>query len=765
MILNGKAWGTLAIAALSCAIVNAQGTTWDVKGGTVVVSLHKSSLKDAGLEVRGLMPTDFGNYQQEGGIGFAISPTSSFRVSQNGATYGNYMGGDIQTQGGFYLASGKKQVGAFNMKIVASGASGKSSLLIRDGAEGATEPSLESSNAGAYLDIQKGTLTVGFGDLKITRESALKLGRPELEGLLIGTFSVHSRVSPNGKVEVPPTGGFIDGTNLDVSLHRMSSLTSMGRTGTYPNGIGGYAMSTTSCNPGDVNIWWYAPMDQRHPVIVQNMYRIKEGRLEQIGAAYLKHGFFATNTTDSTCGVGQHPGTGSLLGLGLTDTYGAGNNSDRYYLGPRSELNPLTGEWTAFGSFFDVGTGGAVPDGARSLTSGQASALPAHKNMIEVSDQELINQPTGTRFFYEAIYINPRQRVNTSSPWMYDINMYNQVGVKEVIPSYSTGSGRFTFNELNAGVTKLPFLMIQQYITAVGGSAVANMALPNSEGDIWVSCNPVNVGGGNYRYEVAVFNFTSDRQVDEVKIPILDGLTVTGIGFRDVDATAANNWAGSYANGEIKWNMPTTGTPNPLTYGYCYNFWFTANIAPQTNTAHLDLYKAPTGGSTLLKVAAGTVAPPDGNRQVDSYFVEMGVQTGGNLASLQSSDDDRLTVLQSVAEDQLYPCAVWFNSVSPIQTPSQIQFNAEISTDINNRFAYVEFYNWNTGLFESPTLNFTTMTDGSVSGTVTGAANMAKFVKAGTREIRARISIDMGSEDSWFGVTLRVDKASFKVNF
>ena len=38
-----------------------------------------------------------------------------------------------------------------------------------------------------------------------------------------------------------------------------------------------------------------------HPVIAQNLYRLKDGRFEQIGMSWLKHGFTSTNSTTAGC--------------------------------------------------------------------------------------------------------------------------------------------------------------------------------------------------------------------------------------------------------------------------------------------------------------------------------------------------------------------------------------------------------------------------------------------------------------------------------
>src|ERR1051326_5422465 len=77
-------------------------------------------------------------------------------------------------------------------------------------------------------------------------------------------------------------------------------------------GIRAYSIGTTACNVGDAKLSWHANTNQ-HPVIAQNMYRLANGRFEQIGQAWVKNGFFATNESYCTpCSDPDHGG-GALM--------------------------------------------------------------------------------------------------------------------------------------------------------------------------------------------------------------------------------------------------------------------------------------------------------------------------------------------------------------------------------------------------------------------------------------------------------------------
>src|SRR5262249_23369315 len=140
---------------------------------------------------------------------------------------------------------------------------------------------------------------------------------------------------------------------IDVRLGILDNIQHVGRIGTYPNGTEGLSLATTICNYSDVDVPWLAPMEENHPLIMMALYRLLNGRLEQIGVSWMKHGFFATSYSD--CTTCQDPSDGTYLGIGCSDTYSVSNNSNRNYLGPRSEVDPYTAVWTCTGSHFSGG--------------------------------------------------------------------------------------------------------------------------------------------------------------------------------------------------------------------------------------------------------------------------------------------------------------------------------------------------------------------------------------------------------------------------
>ena len=100
-------------------------------------------------------------------------------------------------------------------------------------------------------------------------------------------------------------------------------------------GIAAFAFATTSCNRGTTAADWFdtGPNADKHPVISQTMYRHHNGVMEQVGLAWLKHGFCAVN--EPGCGSCQNTSC-DTLGVDCADTYWASLNADgRPCLRPR----------------------------------------------------------------------------------------------------------------------------------------------------------------------------------------------------------------------------------------------------------------------------------------------------------------------------------------------------------------------------------------------------------------------------------------------
>ena len=237
-----------------------------------------------------------------------------------------------------------------------------------------------------------------------------------------------------GRAEAQPLTGAEGGADIiDIEISACFGGREWGRDGAWPNGYSGSAISTQSHNVGTVPVDWFAPgnvgevLENRHPFIGQNMYRLRDGRLEQIGQAFIKHGFFSENAMCGSQPDGQH------LGVGCFDTYDTVSNQIFLYLGPRSELNPLTGYWEPCGSHFDTGEIGypvAVPGDCVRTHGSTGHAGTDHR--LGVYDQDILAADSNTDLFIEGFYIvagddnitNNWRHQRTQLDWQSSVNRW-----------------------------------------------------------------------------------------------------------------------------------------------------------------------------------------------------------------------------------------------------------------------------------------------------------------------------------------------------
>lgn len=355
----------------------------------------------------------------------------------------------------------------------------------------------------------------------------------------------------------------------DVTVFNLSDIGHYGATG----GVRGYSVGTTSCNIGDKPLNWCnsatgcpplaTPAD--HPVISQNMYRLKNGRLDQIGASWLKHGFVSLNNTASGCGNGtcvSPPFGGKQLGIGCTDPYGSSLNGSRP-LGRKSEVNSSTGAFP-----FPPGGGGAS-----STTWNQRLA-------VAETDLSAASNP-GARYFVEGQYIAPDDAVAG--------NGLNNASYREV-----TVNASFTLSMSGATVRERSAIEVWPLIDPT--VTLMNVDIAGAPVERFHVARKVTSSGGVWHYEYAVHNLNSNRAADEFRVEFANPATITGVGFHDVDAHSNEpydtaDWVSSVSATGVQWAAPPFPTSpqnaNALRWSTTYNFWFDSTLPPAQISSHV----------------------------------------------------------------------------------------------------------------------------------------------------------------------------------
>ena len=393
----------------------------------------------------------------------------------------------------------------------------------------------------------------------------------------------------------------------DVIVGAIPDVSSYGSNNVNGVQVNAYAFGTTSCNIGSVNLRWWQNTPF-HPVIPQNAYRIRNGRMEQIGIGWMKHGFCALQQNlCSTCqpgGIGCGSAT-SELGVGCSDPYSSGLNGSQSGLGPRYEVNASTGVFPATGST----AWPAIPTGQSTI---------GRRCQIKASDLDPA-QNAGAVYLAEATYVHPDDAASGNDNNNASYRLFT-VGTGAALPITLTGS---TFQQKPA---------IYHWASVNTGVVIA--ALEAQDGRFVAGVNVINNGNGTWRYEYAVYNLNSDSSAAGFSVPVPANVTITNAGFKDVayhsgEPYDGTDWAFTLANGRATWQCTQSFAQNPnanaLRFATLYNFWFDASAAPAAGVATLTGFKSPWTGNLALRVPSNPCRPADLNcsGSVDGFDLGM----------------------------------------------------------------------------------------------------------------------------------------------
>ncbi|MDA3934801.1 MAG: hypothetical protein PF630_10830, partial [Gammaproteobacteria bacterium] len=278
-----------------------------------------------------------------------------------------------------------------------------------------------------------------------------------------------------------------------------------------------------------------------------NMYRVdSSGRMEQIGRSGIKHAFLTVNQNCTiNCGNGGIPGAGGhILWPGCRDTYGVGNNDSAFDLGPRDEVNPLTGVFVSTGSFFDPNG-----DGQQENFSSELG-----ENRMQVLRDDL--QTAGAQYFFESWYVIRD-----------DSNIFNSMGFNQVTPVNTSGNN-WTYSQgaFNVGS------VIDQWVAPATdpASGSQNVAFFNSRvGHFKLAVHTTELGGGLFQYDYMLMNFDVSAGIAALTFDGVGGVEPGSTNFHDVDQDAGNDW--SVSTGPLRF-AAAPGEQMPWGSGYTFSF-------------------------------------------------------------------------------------------------------------------------------------------------------------------------------------------------
>ena len=364
----------------------------------------------------------------------------------------------------------------------------------------------------------------------------------------------------------------LSGKSPDVIVGDLPDTTNWGAVG----GIQAYSIGTTSCNLGSCWLNWIASSPNK-PIIGQNMYRLKNGRFEQIGQSWLKHAFTALQ--GSVCSASCVASPSNHLGVNCSDPYSSGLNGGQGRLGPKSDVNPNTGVYL-------------YPD-ARITTTGDVIFKHLQVHITDLDPA----QNAGAAYFVEGQYVTLDDAAAK--------NNTNNASYRPV-----TVGGAPNYNLSLTSTTARGKMAIQAWKAT--DPSVTETFVGASEGLFVVSAKATSLGGGIYHYEYAVENLTNHRAGQSFSVPFPAGTVITTPGFHDVDYHSGEpfdgtDWTATVGATSVTWATTTydvNPNANALRWGTLYNFRFDANLAPGFATTTIGLFKPGTpSGATFTTVA------------------------------------------------------------------------------------------------------------------------------------------------------------------
>ncbi len=380
----------------------------------------------------------------------------------------------------------------------------------------------------------------------------------------------------------------------DVTVIYLGSTSNWGAAG----GVRAYSVGTTSCNIGNAPLAWCDSascvggtlQSNDHPVIAQNIYRLKDGRFSQIGMSWLKHGWLSTNSPDGACGsCVSPPGGGDQLGVGCTDTYGSGLNGGNgnpgtcagggdCRLGQRSAVNAATGDFPM--PYANIG---------------HPAEIDQRMQVEEADVNPALN--AGAAYWVEGQYI--------AGDDGFAGNAFNNASYRSVTV------GASPFNLSLTGSTIREKSAIDAWVVADPTVELLAVDIPASSPleRFEVARKVTNPAPGVWHFEYAVRNMNSDRSGRAFTVDFAGEAAITGAGFRDIDhhsgepfSTADWDVAVTQATGTVTWTTSTFASDpdaNALRFATLFNFWFDAD-SPNPIAHTLTLFKPGTPGEVTF---------------------------------------------------------------------------------------------------------------------------------------------------------------------
>ncbi len=631
----------LSLAGSSTLYGDDQGhvETWKIKEGSFILQVQSEVLREHGLQLTLLRASNAQNSDHSSSITIQVSAGSTVDVEVIGRQF-LIVDADIQFDQSVHLHNQWLMRDLHQLLLTHSPTEELIEFALT-GPAGGRNDGIVFQAANFRFDPSGRTLVIDSETLVLTHGLANKINRKSLGRTSLGSVLFRASLeryvngeliaaldAPVSQSEDASVAGVIGPDVIAATLpqiRRMASNYSVicetclefplpgdvtgCDTATAALCMTAFAIATTSCNIGDERAKWIQE-NEEHPVIAQNMYRLKTGRFEQIGMSWVKHGFFALS--GDFCGEcldapglecedtrlpcrfdADCPGsecvdfTGDELGVGCSDPYSTTLNGMQDGLGPRSHINAFTGAFT-------------FPQSRPPYSFSDVLA-----RRIQVLNDDLdpaLN--AGAQYFAEGQYVAADDALagNGTNNVSFRPILITNVGVEDYRPSTSSS-------------TRAEKAAIQAWRES-DSSVVESIVQVPGEGQFILAAKSWQLNNGLWRYEYALQNINSDRSAGSFTVPLPVGHVLTSVGFHDVDTHSGDifdstDWFPTILAEKIVWATTPyifDANANALRWGTLYNFRFDANVAPQPAPVTIGLFKP----GDPAEVVVSTIGPANG---------------------------------------------------------------------------------------------------------------------------------------------------------
>ncbi|MFW5927115.1 MAG: hypothetical protein ACOCSR_03605 [Wenzhouxiangella sp.] len=547
-------------------------------GGRLVLELRADYLADFGIAIAG------GDRGADGRVEAATVVFDGLVVAITPGQFGGFISGQAHARTDLVMQHGHETLRLTSLTLVPA-EDGRRPAIEMHGRDGTHLFTL--THLHTMLRPEAGRIEIRHGDVVAEAGLARAMGFSDLDGMVVGGAWLDLEIAESrsgDRERLAAADGARElscdnrpawpqeGHQVDVALTGMDQVQYQGTS----DGLVKLAPSATLENVSEGDVPWiakfesdpdytYEPEDQ-HPYLVWSLYRLHEGRIEQLGISGVKHAF---NTINQNCDIECSYLNGNTLGPGCEDVYSVNTNDENGLMGPREEVEASLGHFESSPSFFDPDE-----DGEQENDSGEFE----NRLLVEADDLDM----TGAEYFVAAWYVI-----------QCDGNIWNSMGYRQVAPEQGEFGG-WTFPTVG-GFRQGPALSEwtgeglstwSAHSVAVVPSLTPEAGCPEGmpQGHARVLVRVAPEPGGGYRYRYAVQNFDIDRGIDRVTIPLAEGADFSASAVTGPENAA--QWSGSAVANEIVFEG---GSGEIMPWMALYNFEFVSSASPAKGTLRLGL--------------------------------------------------------------------------------------------------------------------------------------------------------------------------------